>query len=174
MMTLLYVAMHIWTCACVTKSTSSASCSWWWFCISICSYKNLVFQNAGKSAKRPMAKSKCRVSLISAVSTICENLVSSGLVHHIEICCIFSDFHYGFISSGQLLIFWHFHKIELRGLVKDFKLYHLIYSRLLTEFGMLTFFDKFWSFSNCYCKLFFTNIADSAIIAMSADDAGPF
>ena len=49
-----------------------------------------------------MAKSECPVSLISAVSTICENLVSSGLFHHIEICCIFSDFHYGFISFGSI------------------------------------------------------------------------
>ena len=31
MVTLLYVKTQVWTCACVTKSTSSASCSWWWF-----------------------------------------------------------------------------------------------------------------------------------------------
>ena len=30
--TLLYIETHIWTCACVTKSASSASCSWWRLC----------------------------------------------------------------------------------------------------------------------------------------------
>lgn len=30
--TWLYVTMHVWTCGLVTKSTSSASCSWRWLC----------------------------------------------------------------------------------------------------------------------------------------------
>ena len=30
--TLLYVETHVWTCACVAKLTSSASCSWCWHC----------------------------------------------------------------------------------------------------------------------------------------------
>ena len=32
MMTLLCVEKHIWTCACVTKSASRVSCSWWQLC----------------------------------------------------------------------------------------------------------------------------------------------
>ena len=32
MMTLLYVRIHGWACAFVTKLMSSASCSWWWPC----------------------------------------------------------------------------------------------------------------------------------------------
>ena len=31
-MTLLYVEAHVWKGACVAKSSSTASCSWWWIC----------------------------------------------------------------------------------------------------------------------------------------------
>ena len=56
----------------------------------------LVFKNVGKRSK---AKNYCPVSLLSAVSKVCEKLVNNRIVDHLEKCGLFSDFQYGFRSS---------------------------------------------------------------------------
>ena len=60
-------------------------------------------------------------------------------------CSLFSDFHYGFRSSQSTedLLTIVFDKVA--SLLIDlelFELYHLIYQRLLTEFGMLVLSHK--------------------------------
>ena len=53
-----------------------------------------VFKNVGE---RPTVKSYCTVSLLSVVSKVFEKLVNN----HLEKCGLFSDFQYGFRSSGS-------------------------------------------------------------------------
>ena len=52
-----------------------------------------VFKNVGE---RPTAKNYHRVSLLSVVSKVFENLVNNRIVDHLEKCDLFSDFRYGF------------------------------------------------------------------------------
>ena len=54
-----------------------------------------VFKNIGK---RSTAKNYRPVSLLSVVSKVFEKLVNNRIVDHLEICCLFSDFQYGFRS----------------------------------------------------------------------------
>ena len=98
-----------------------------------------VFKNAGE---RSTAKNYCPVSLLSVVSKVFEKLVNDRIVDHLENCGFF------FISSmvlsllNQLLIFSQLCVIELVGLLTGLglrELWHLIYPRLLTGFGMLVF-----------------------------------
>ena len=55
-----------------------------------------VFKNVGE---RSTAKNYRPVSLLSVVSKVFEKLVNNRIVDHLEKCCLFSDFQYGFRSS---------------------------------------------------------------------------
>ena len=55
-----------------------------------------VFKNVGE---RSTAKTYRLVSLLSVVSKVFEKLVNNRIVDHLEKCCLFSDFQYGFRSS---------------------------------------------------------------------------
>ena len=49
--------------------------------------------------ERSTAKNYHPVSLRSVVSKVFEKLVNIRIVDHLEKCCLFSDFQYGFRSS---------------------------------------------------------------------------
>ena len=57
-----------------------------------------VFKNLGE---RSTAKSFHPVSLLSVVSKVFEKLINSRIVDPLEKCGLFSDFQYGFRSSGS-------------------------------------------------------------------------
>ena len=54
-----------------------------------------VFKNVGE---RSSTKKYHPVSLLSVVSKVFEKLVNNRIVGHLEKCCLFSDFQYGFRS----------------------------------------------------------------------------
>ena len=87
-----------------------------------------VFQNVGK---RSTAKNYCPVSLLSVFSTVFEKLVNHLFIEKFTqgnvAFCLISSMVLGL--PDQLQIFRQVCLIELLG--------HLIYPRLLTEFGML-------------------------------------
>ena len=56
----------------------------------------VTFKNIGE---RSRAKNYHPVSLHSVVSKVFEKLVNNRIVDHLEKCCLFSDFQYGFRSS---------------------------------------------------------------------------
>ena len=79
------------------------------------------------------------------VSKVFEKLVNNRIVDHLEKCGLFliSSMVLGLLD--QLLIFSQLYLIELLGLLTGLgllKLWHLIYPRLLTKFGMLVFFPS--------------------------------
>ena len=93
--------------------------------------------------ERSTAKNYQSVSLRPVVCKAFEKLVKNTIVDYVEKCGLFSDFQYGFRSSrstADLLtvvsdrIARTFNDLEL------LELWHLIYPRLLTGFGMLVFF----------------------------------
>ena len=102
-----------------------------------------VFKNVGE---RSTAKSYHAVSLLSVVSKVFEKLVNNGIVDHLEKFGLFSDFQYGFKSSRSTA--------DILTVVSDriAKAFNrsgtsravplVIYTRLLTEFGMLDFFTN--------------------------------
>ena len=101
-----------------------------------------VLNNVGE---RSAAKNYCPVSLLSVGSKAFKKLVNDRIVDHLEKCGLFSDFQYGFRSSrstADLLT------VESDRVARAFnrcgllELWHLIYPRLLTGFGMLAFFTK--------------------------------
>ena len=55
-----------------------------------------VFKNVGE---RSTAKNYHPVSLLFVVGKVFEKLVNNRIVDHLEKCCLFSDFQYGFRSS---------------------------------------------------------------------------
>ena len=57
-----------------------------------------VFKNVGE---RSTAKNYYPVSFLSVVSKVLEKLVNSKIVDHLDKCGLFSDFQYGFRSSGS-------------------------------------------------------------------------
>ena len=57
-----------------------------------------VFKNVGE---RSTVKNYYPVSLLSVVSKVLEKLVNSKIVGHLDKCSLFSDFQYGFRSSGS-------------------------------------------------------------------------
>ena len=86
-----------------------------------------VFKNVGE---RSTAKNYRPVSLLSVVSNIFEKLVINRIVDH---------------RLGLLLIFSQLYLIELLGILTVLgllELWHLIYPRILTGFGMLVFFTN--------------------------------
>ena len=99
--------------------------------------------------ERSTAKNYRPVSLLSVVSKVFEKLVNNRVVDHLEKCGLFSDFQYGFRSSRSTA--------DLLTVVSDritrfltglglLVLWHLIYPRLLTGFGMLVFFTNLKSY----------------------------
>ena len=79
------------------------------------------------------------------VGKVFEKLVNNRIVDHLEKCDLFliSSMVLGLLD--QLQIFSQLYLIELPGLLTDLgllELWHLIYPRLLTGFGMLVFFTK--------------------------------
>ena len=57
-----------------------------------------VFKNV---VERSASKNYHPVSLLSVVSKVFKKLVSNRIFDHIEKCGLFSDFKYGFRSSGS-------------------------------------------------------------------------
>ena len=57
-----------------------------------------VFKNV---LERSTAATYCPVSLLSVVSKVFEKLVNNRTVDHLDKCGVFSDFQYGFRSSGS-------------------------------------------------------------------------
>ena len=55
-----------------------------------------VFKNAGE---RSTAKNYHPVSLLSVISKVFQKLVNNRIDDHLEKCCLFSEFQYGFRSS---------------------------------------------------------------------------
>ena len=100
-----------------------------------------VFKNVGE---RSTTKNYCLVSLLSVVGEVFEKLVNNGIVDHLEKCSLLiSSMVLGLLD--QLLIFSQLYLIELIGLLTDFglvELWHLIYPRHLTGFGMLVLFTN--------------------------------
>ena len=99
-----------------------------------------VFKNVGE---RSTAKNYGPVSLLSVVGKVFERLLKNRIVDHLEKRGLFSDFLYGFRSSRSIAdlltvvfdrIARAFNRLDL------LELWHLIYPRLLTGFGMLIFF----------------------------------
>ena len=58
-----------------------------------------VFKNVGE---RSTAKNYCPDSLLSVISKVFEKFVNNRIVHHLEKCDPFSDFHNGFRSSQSI------------------------------------------------------------------------
>ena len=57
-----------------------------------------VFKNVGE---RSTAENYRPASVLSVVSKVFEKLVNNKIVDHLEKCGLFSDFQYGFRSSGS-------------------------------------------------------------------------
>ena len=57
-----------------------------------------VFKNVGE---RSAAKNYHLVNLLSVIDSVFEKLVNNRFVDHLEKCGLFSDFQYGFMSSGS-------------------------------------------------------------------------
>ena len=57
-----------------------------------------VFKNVGE---RSAAKNYHLVNLLSVIDRVFEKLVNNRFVDHLEKCGLFSDFQYGFMSSGS-------------------------------------------------------------------------
>ena len=117
----------------------------------------LVFNNVGE---RSTAKNYHPFSLLSVVSKVFEKLVKNKILDHLEKCGLFliSSMVLGLLN--QLQIFSQLYLIELLGLLTGLgllELWHLIYPRLLTGFGMLVFFTNLslMEFHVRYLALFF-------------------
>ena len=79
------------------------------------------------------------------VSKVFGKLVNNRIVDHLERCGLFSDSSMVLGLLDQLQFFSQLYLIEYLGLLtglKLLKLWHLIYPRLLTGFGMLVFFTN--------------------------------
>ena len=101
-----------------------------------------VFKNVGE---RLTAKNYHPVSLLSVVSKVIEKLVNNRIVDRLEKLTFFliSNMVLGLLD--QLQIFSQLYLVELLGLLTSLgvlKLWHLIYPRLFTGFGMLVYFTN--------------------------------
>ena len=93
---------------------------------------------------RSTAKNCCPVSLLSVVNNVFEKLVNNKVVNHLEKFGLFliSSMVLGLLY--QLQIFSQLYLIESLGLLTGLgllELWHLVYPRLLTGFGMLVLFS---------------------------------
>ena len=101
-----------------------------------------VFKNV---RERSTAKNYCPFNLLSVVSKVFEKLVINRIVDHLENCNLFLISSMVLGLFDQLQIFSHLYLIELLVLLTGqglLELWHLIYPRLLTGFGMLVFFPN--------------------------------
>ena len=88
---------------------------------------------------------KTITSLLSVVSKVFEKLVNNRIVDHLEKCGLLSDFQYGFRSSQSTVDLLTVVSDRIAGVFNRpgaTPAEHLIYPRLLTEFGMLVFFTN--------------------------------
>ena len=104
-----------------------------------------VFENVGE---RSTARN-CRpvsVSLLCTVSKVSEKLANNRILDHLEKCGFFSYFQHGFRSSRStadlLTVLSDKIAMAFNSSGATRVLQHLIYPRLLTEFGMLVFFTN--------------------------------
>ena len=101
-----------------------------------------VHKNVGE---RSTAKNYHPVSVHSAVSKVFEKLVNNSIFDHLERCSFFLIFSMVLGLLDQLLILSQLYLVELLGLLTNIgllELWHLIYLKLLTGFGMLFFFTN--------------------------------
>ena len=101
-----------------------------------------VFNNV---EERSTAKNYRLVSLLSVFSKVFEKVVKSRIVDHSQKRSIFLISSMVLVLLDQLQIFLQLYLIELLGLLTGLgllELWHLIYPRLLTGFGMLVFFTN--------------------------------
>ena len=101
-----------------------------------------VFKNVGE---RSTAKNYRLVSLLSVVSKVVEKLVNNRIVGHLEKCGLFLIARMVLGLLHQLQIYLQLYLIELLGFLTSLgllELWHLIYARLFTRFGMLVFFTN--------------------------------
>ena len=117
-----------------------------------------VFKNVGE---RSTAKNYHPVSLLSVVSKVFGKLVNNRIVDQLENCGLFLIFSIVLGLLDQLQIFLQLYLIELLGLIRGLglhELWHLIYPRYLTGFGMLVFFTNYkvlWNFRSDIWPYFF-------------------
>ena len=115
----------------------------------------LVFKNVGE---RSATKNYCHVGLISVVSKVFEKLVNNEIVDRNMAFILISSVVLRLLN--QLQIFSLIDLIELLELLTGLELlelWHVIYPRLLTGFGMLVFFTnlRLMGFQVKYLALFF-------------------
>ena len=107
----------------------------------------------------PGAKNYCPVSLLSEVRKVFEKLVNNRIIDHLNKCGLSSDFQYGFRAFSSIVdlltvvsdrIAWGFNRSGLP------ELWHLIYPRFLTGFGILVYLTNisFMEFQVRYLALF--------------------
>ena len=111
------------------------------------------------------------------VSKVFEKLVKNTIVDNLEKVGFFSDFQYGFRSfrsTADLLTVVSDRIPRLLAGLGLLKLQHLIYPRLLIEFGMLVFFTKLdlMKFQARYLTLFllFSVIGDFRRLGKSSEE----
>ena len=68
-------------------------------CFSDCWKVSLVVPKFEIAGERSKANNSHPVSLLSVVSKVFEKLVNNRMIDHLEKCCLFTDFHFGFRSS---------------------------------------------------------------------------
>ena len=91
------------------------------------------------------AKNYRSVSLLSMVSKVFEKLVNNRIIDDLRNVAFFLICSMVLGPLNQLQIFSQLYLIELLGLLTglgQLKLWHLIYPRTLTGFGMLVFFTE--------------------------------
>ena len=115
----------------------------------------LVFKNAGE---RSATKNYCHVALISVVSKVFEKLVNNKIVDRNMAFILTSSVVLHLFNQLQIFSLIYLKELlELLTGLELFELWHLIYPRFLTGFGMLVFFTNLslMGFQVKYLVLFF-------------------
>ena len=105
----------------------------------------------------------CPVSLLFVVSKVFEKLVNNRIVDHLENCGPFTGFQYGFRpsqSTGDLLTIASDRITRILTSLGLLELWHLIYLRLLTGFGLLVFFTNLKLVSAIFYQIFISSSND--------------
>ena len=105
----------------------------------------------------------CPVSLLFVVSKVFEKLVNNRIVDHLENCGPFTGFQYGFRpsqSTGDLLTVASDRITRILTSLGLLELWHLIYLRLLTGFGLLVFFTNLKLVSAIFYQIFISSSND--------------
>ena len=86
-------------------------------CFPDCWKGSLVVPKFKIAGERSKANNSHSVSLLSVVSEVFEKLVNNRMIDHLEKCCLFTDFQFGFRSSQStadlltvLTIAWAFNR----------------------------------------------------------------